>query len=166
MLSVEERLHPSIMDELFHVRLFYEGYFSALEGQNFAEWPRFFTDNSSYTVQSASSRRGGYAICDIFCDSKAMICDRANALNATSLFEQRFIRYFLGAIQIKERGPERLNVETSYLAIESVMDEAPAIFSVGRTIDVVERTEEGFLFSRREVVYDHTSIRNSLIFPL
>ena len=92
--------------------------------------------------------------------------DRAAALASTSLFEARFIRYFLGTVVVVESRPEELTVEASYLAVESVVDEPPAIFSVGRSFDVISKSGDAWLFDKREIAYDHTAIRNSLIFPL
>lgn len=152
--------------DLSDIRSFYEDYYSALEQADFSKWPDFFDEDGYYTVQSASGRRNGFLICDIFCDGKAMIRDRAAALRSTTVYEERFLRYFIGQLRIASSDAAKYEVETSYLAVESVVDEPPAIFSVGRTFDVVKKNGGQLLFTRREVVYDHSSIRNSLVFPL
>lgn len=166
MLTVRDPQVASPRGDLFNIRCFYEDYYGALEQADFSKWPDFFDEESYYTVQSASSRRNGYVICDIFCDSKAMIKDRAAALGSTAVFAERFMRYFVGNVRVTSWNEGKYDVETSYLAVETLVDEPPVIFSVGRTFDVIKKNGAQLLFGRREVVYDHSSIRNTLVFPL
>ena len=48
----------------------------------------------------------------------------------------------------------------------SIVGDPPTLFSAGRSIDVIVRTEAGLRFRSRTVVYDHTWVLNSLVFPL
>lgn len=166
MIESEMPDRQKYQDSLSEIRAFYDAYYLLIEEGAVTDWPSFFGDPAYYSVQSASGRSANSRICDSFCDNKAMIIDRATAINATSLYEKRTLRHFLGTLKIISSEQEKFHTETSYLAIESVVDEPPAIFSVGKTYDVITRQNGKMLFERREVVYDHSSIRNSLVFPL
>jgi salicylate 5-hydroxylase small subunit len=46
------------------------------------------------------------------------------------------------------------------------LSELSSVFSVGRYIDTVVRTELGLKFESRQVIYDSEMIPNSVIYPL
>lgn len=165
-MLIERESHGTYDQDLLRIRSFYESYYRQIEEGDILDWPEFFTENGYYSVQSASDRQANYLICDVFCDSRAMIIDRAAAINSTSLFEKHRFRHYLGTLTIMSREAEKFVVETTYLAVEAVADEPPAIFSFGKTFDQLALLDNELRFERREVVYDHSSIRNSLIFPL
>jgi anthranilate 1,2-dioxygenase small subunit len=149
------------------LRDFYDDYFACLEDQDIGRWPSFFTEDGHYLVQSAENHGLGLPIGEIFCDSAAMMRDRAAALRSTSVYEARRLRYFAGALRVEDApddGPIRASA--GYMAVESIVGDPPTLFSAGRSHDVLLRTDTGFLFRRRTVVYDHTWILNSLVFPL
>jgi anthranilate 1,2-dioxygenase small subunit len=157
--------HEQALPKL-RVREFYEDYAACLDAQDMAAWPGFFTEDGHYLVQSRASRDGGFRIGDIYCDGMAMFRDRAAALRTTSVHEARIVRHFLGSLRVAAAPDGAAAAETSYLAVQSVIDEAPMIFSTGRTIDLIVDEADRLRFRRRLVVYDHSFIRGSLVFPL
>jgi 3-phenylpropionate/cinnamic acid dioxygenase small subunit len=91
----------------------------------------------------------------------------AAALRATSMFEARRLRHFPGTLRIRALEADgTIRAEQSYLAIESIVGDAPVVFSAGRSVDEIIATAAGWRFRSRRVVYDHSYIRNSLVFPL
>lgn len=149
------------------LRELYEDYFACLEDQDIDRWPSYFTEDGHYRVQSAENHALGLPIGEIFCDSAAMMRDRAKALQATSVYESRQLRYFPGVMRIGQRKPDgAIPVELGYMAVESIVGDPPVLFSAGRSYDEVVETDSGLRFRKRTVVYDHTWILNSLVFPL
>lgn len=148
------------------VRELYEAYFACLDSQDIRAWPGFFTEDATYLVQSEENRRNGYAVGDISCQGGAMFRDRAAAIAGTTVYERRLLRHFPGNLRLGLLADGVVAAEMSYLAIETVADEMPVIFSAGRSIDEIRVAADGLLFRRRQVVYDHGFIRHSLVFPL
>jgi len=149
------------------LRDFYDAYFACLEDQDLERWPGFFTDDALYLVQSAENHGLGLPVGDVFCDSAAMRRDRAAALRTTSVFEPRRLRHFAGTLRLRDdAGDGVIRAEAGYLAVECLVGDAPALFSAGRSIDEIVRGADGLRFRSRRVVYDHTHVRNSLVFPL
>lgn len=149
------------------LRELYDDYFACLEDQDIERWPSYFTDDGHYLVQSAENHALGLPIGEIFCDSAAMMRDRSKALLATSVYESRRLRYFPGVMRVGQAGADgAVPVEIGYMAVESIVGDPPVLFSAGRSFDEVVQTGEGLRFRRRTVVYDHTWILNSLVFPL
>jgi len=149
------------------LRDFYDAYFACLEDQDLDRWPGFFTEDARYLVQSAENHGLGLPVADIFCDSAAMMRDRAAALRATSVFEARRLRHFPGTLRVRiDADGGVIRAELGYLAVESIVGDPPALFSAGRSLDEIVRTDAGLRFRSRRVVYDHTYVRNSLVFPL
>lgn len=149
------------------LREFYDAYFACLEDQDLDRWPSFFTEDARYLVQSAENHALGLPIGEIFCDSADMMRDRAAALQATSMYEPRRLRHFPGVLRVREVAADgAIQAELGYMAVESIVGDPPTLFSAGRSIDEVVPTPDGLRFRRRTVVYDHTWILNSLVFPL
>ncbi len=149
------------------LRDFYDAYFACLEDQDLERWPSFFTEDARYLVQSAENHALGLPIGEIFCDSADMMRDRAAALRATSMYEPRRMRHFPGVLRVREVAPDgTIRAELGYMAVESIVGDPPTLFSAGRSIDEIVSTPDGLRFGRRTVVYDHTWILNSLVFPL
>jgi salicylate 5-hydroxylase small subunit len=61
---------------------------------------------------------------------------------------------------------DRFECEANYAVFRTKLSELSSVFSVGRYIDVVVRTEEGLKFASRQVIYDSEMIPNSVIYPL
>ncbi|MEZ5649872.1 MAG: aromatic-ring-hydroxylating dioxygenase subunit beta [Burkholderiaceae bacterium] len=149
------------------LRDLYDDYFACLEDQDIDRWPSYFTDDGHYLVQSAENHSLGLPIGEIFCDSAAMMRDRSKALQATSVYESRRLRYFPGVLRVGQAMQDgAIPVELGYMAVESIVGDPPVLFSAGRSYDVVVQTGNGLRFRKRTVVYDHTWILNSLVFPL
>lgn len=149
------------------LRDLYDDYFACLEDQDIKRWPSFFTEDGHYLVQSAENHALGLPVGEIFCDSAGMMRDRATALRATSVYESRRLRYFPGVLRVGAATTDGMvPVELGYMAVESISGDPPVVFSAGRSYDQVVQTESGLRFRRRTVVYDHSWILNSLVFPL
>lgn len=148
------------------VREFYEDYFSCLEAQDLTAWLSFFTEDATYLVQSDDSHQGGFVVGDIYCEGMAMLRDRAAAIANTSVHERQAVRHFPGSLRLATRTGPRVASTMSYLAVRSVANEVPKIFSVGRSIDEILFDKGRLHFASRKVIYDHSFIDNSLVFPL
>lgn len=148
------------------VRELYESYFDCLDEQDIEGWTTFFHEQSSYQVQSFDNYSSGYRICDIFCDSHSMIKDRAQALCSSAKFEARHVRRFLGSFCANRADSALIDARSSYLAIETLANEPPQLFSAGKSFDRLIRVDGHLLFQHRTVIYDQTFIRNTLVFPL
>jgi salicylate 5-hydroxylase small subunit len=60
----------------------------------------------------------------------------------------------------------RIRCEANYAVFRTKLSDASTVFNVGRYLDTVVRTPEGFKFASRQCIYDTEMIPNSIIYPI
>src|ERR1700754_1990580 len=75
-------------------------YAAALDEQRLTDWVEMFTDDAFYVVISRENADRGLPVGLIYCENKAMIYDRAFALDKTAMFAPRYLRHIIGNLQI------------------------------------------------------------------
>jgi anthranilate 1,2-dioxygenase small subunit len=148
------------------LREFYEDYANAIDDDELERWPEFFTERSKYVIQSAENYTLGLPIGVIYCDSQGMLRDRVSAIRKTVMFEPRILRHFLSGLRIRTVDAETVRATIGFLVCESIPNEEPQIFAVGRYEDVLRRATASFLIEERICVCDNVRIRTSLIYPI
>jgi anthranilate 1,2-dioxygenase small subunit len=151
-----------LRDEL---RDFYDDYVHCIDSGELERWPDFFVEDAKYWVTARENYERGLEHGTIYCDGLGMIHDRVLALRKSTVFEPRWSRHLMGGVRIHEQG-EPIKTETSYVVYECLSDQEPRLFMVGRYIDKVVRTGEGFRFKERACVYDNYRLMTSLITPI
>jgi anthranilate 1,2-dioxygenase small subunit len=146
------------------LRDFYDDYAHCLDDRNLDRWTSFFTEDAIYRVIARENHDRGLEHATIYCDGKAMILDRALAVQKTTVQAPRWLRHVVGGVRIRSAG-EVIRSEASFIICESLSDRDPRLFLVGRYVDQVVRLRDSFLFKERNCVYDNYRILNSLIFP-
>ena len=59
-----------------------------------------------------------------------------------------------------------IHSEANYAVFRTKFDKESTVFNVGRYIDTIVQTPEGFKFAERLCVYDSEMIPNSIIYPI
>jgi salicylate 5-hydroxylase small subunit len=73
----------------------------------------------------------------------------------------------VGAPVVREVDAQgRWHCEANYAVFRTKLDGASSVFNVGRYLDVVVNTAQGFKFAQRHCVYDSEMIPNSIIYPI
>jgi salicylate 5-hydroxylase small subunit len=67
-------------------------------------------------------------------------------------------------MRIVENG--RIHAEANYAVFRTKLDKASTVFNVGRYIDTIVQTPQGWKFAERLCVYDSEMIPNAIIYPI
>ena len=148
------------------LRDFYEEYAVCLDEDELERWPGFFTEDCRYRVTSRETydQRLPYGL--IYCINKNMLKDRLMALRQTTMFEPRSLRHFISGLRVRQVDGDTIQAQANFAIFESLSDREPVVNMVGRYIDTIVRTPDGFLFKDRDCIADNYRIRTSLIIPV
>ena len=80
--------------------------------------------------------------------------------------DRYYTRHVVSPARILSQEGDAIRAEANYAVFRTKLSELSSVFSVGRYIDVVVRTEEGLKFASRQVIYDSEMIPNSVIYPI
>ena len=157
---------PLDFDTWWRLQALYGAYARALDNAEFAKWPEFFTGDAVYKVQSRENHDRGLPLAAIALESKGMLKDRVIGATDTIFHDPYSQRHVTGAPVVLERDGGTIHSEASYVVIRTRRDAMPEILSVGRYLDRVVDTADGFRFAERLCLFDNDLIANSLIYPI
>ena len=147
---------------------FNAAYAAALDEQRLTDWVEMFTEDAFYTVISRENVDKGMLAGLIYCDSKAMIYDRAFALEKTAMFAPRYLRHFISNLQILGEDPDgTIRARANYLVIQVLYDRPEAkLHQVGIYHDVFRRVDGALRLAERRCIYDSLLVDNALCLPV
>ena len=152
--------------EYFELSQLYARYAQAVSSSQWELWPEFFTEDCSYRLQPRENHERGFPLATLSFESKGMLKDRVYGIRETLFHDPYYQRHVVGAPVVLKAEPGRIESEANYAVFRTKLSELSSVFSVGRYIDVVVRTEEGLKFASRQVIYDSEMIPNSVIYPI
>jgi anthranilate 1,2-dioxygenase small subunit len=141
-------------------------YIACLDGKRIEDWPEFFEEECFYTILSQENEALGLELGLMRCESRAMLKDRAHAIKKTSMYGPRDIRHFFSGLIVRETATDLISAEANFLIVETLNDNLPRVFAVGRTYDEIKPTGDSFRFKTRRCVYTSNLIPNTLIMPI
>lgn len=154
-------LHHEI--EQFNAR-----YAAALDEQRLADWVDMFVDDAFYLVTSRENADQGLPVGLIYCEGKAMIRDRAFALEKTAMFAPRYLRHIIGNLVV--HGTDHngdVRAQANYVVLQVLLDRPDAtLHQVGRYHDLFRRTGTDLKLKERRCVYDNLLVPNALCLPV
>jgi anthranilate 1,2-dioxygenase small subunit len=147
---------------------FNAAYAAALDGQRLSDWAEMFTDDAHYVVVSRENFDRNLPAGLIYCENKRMIRDRAFALAETAMFAPRYLRHFIGNLEIL--GEERdgsIRARANYIVLQVLFDRPDAtLHQVGVYHDVFRRAGGTLKLAERRCVYDNLLVPNALCLPV
>ncbi|MDM0079685.1 aromatic-ring-hydroxylating dioxygenase subunit beta [Variovorax sp. J31P179] len=152
--------------DYFDLNQLYASYASAVSSGQWELWPEFFTEECSYRLQPRENYERGFPLATLSFESKGMLKDRVYGIRETLFHDPYYQRHVVGAPVILKAEADRFECEANYAVFRTKLSELSSVFSVGRYIDTVVRTEQGLKFASRQVIYDSEMIPNSIIYPL
>ena len=141
-------------------------YASAVDGGKWDLWPEFFIDNCVYKLQPRENHEHGFPLATLLFTSKAMLKDRAYGITETIFHDPYYQRHVVGAPIVRKIEDGRIHSEANYAVFRTKLDKESTVFNVGRYIDTIVMTPDGFKFAERLCVYDSEMIPNSIIYPI
>jgi anthranilate 1,2-dioxygenase small subunit len=161
---------PALDALLLHheVEKFNGAYAAALDEQRLTDWVEMFTDDAFYAVISRENADRGMPVGLIYCDSKAMIYDRAFALEKTAMFAPRYLRHFISNLQVLGEDQDgAIRARANYIVIQVLYDRPEAkLHQVGIYHDVFRRVDGALKLAERRCIYDNLLVDNALCLPV
>ncbi|TGN95705.1 aromatic-ring-hydroxylating dioxygenase subunit beta [Burkholderia sp. USMB20] len=144
----------------------YAEYTAALDSGDWNRWPEFFTDECVYRVQPRENFDRGFPLATMSFESKGMLKDRVYGMTETIFHDPYYQRHIVGAPIIREINSHCIKTEANYAVFRTKQDDLSSVFSVGRYIDIIQRTPEGLKFESKICIFDSEMVANSLIYPI
>jgi salicylate 5-hydroxylase small subunit len=152
--------------DYFELSQLYASYAQAVSSSQWELWPEFFTEDCIYRLQPRENYDRGFPLATLSFESKGMLKDRVYGIRETLFHDPYYQRHIVGTPVVLKAEANRFESEANYAVFRTKLSELSTVFSVGRYIDVVVRTEQGLKFASRQVIYDSEMIPNSVIYPL
>jgi salicylate 5-hydroxylase small subunit len=154
------------MKTWFGIQQLYADYASAVDSGHWDLWPEFFTEQCVYKLQPRENHERGFPLCTLSLTSKGMLKDRVYGIQETLYHDPYYQRHVVGAPIVRQVEDGRIHSEANYAVFRTKFDKESTVFNVGRYIDTIVQTSEGFKFAERLCVYDSEMIPNSIIYPI
>ena len=154
------------MQTWFGIQRLYADYATAVDSGQFDSWPEFFTEQCVYKLQPRENHERGFPLATLFLTSKGMLKDRVYGITETLYHDPYYQRHVVGAPIVRKVEEGRIYSEANYAVFRTKYDKESTVFNVGRYLDIIVQTSEGFKFAERVCVYDSEMIPNSIIYPI
>jgi len=153
-------------DDYLAIGQLYGDYAIAVDSGQWDLWPEFFTDDCVYRLQPRENHERGFPLATLSFTSKGMLKDRVYGIKETLFHDPYYQRHIVGTPVVRSLDAGSFRCEANYAVLRTKLSDASTVFNVGRTLDTVVRTPEGFKFASRECIYDSEMIPNSIIYPI
>jgi anthranilate 1,2-dioxygenase small subunit len=148
------------------LRDLYDDYAAAIDALRLDDWAAYFTEDALYKVIGRETYDQGLSHATIYCDSGAMIRDRAAAIRETAVFEPRFQRHFISGVRLEGQASGEIRARANFLVVESMFNAETRVLLAGEYVDRLVRQDGRLRFAERLAVYDSYRIPTTLILPV
>ena len=157
---------PAEIERRLELEALYTDYAHCLDNDALEDWPGFFVEDCYYRITSAENFGAGLPLGLVYLTSRSMLVDRVMALRKANIYEPQRYRHMIGAIKVESEGKGTIDVVANLLVVRTMQDGAMSLFAAGRYVDRLVRHNEGWKFTRKEVVLDSRQIDTLLAMPL
>ena len=154
------------MQTWFGIQQLYAEYALAVDSGKWDQWPEFFTEQCVYKVQPRENFERGFPLATLALTSKGMLKDRVYGITEPIYHDPYYQRHIVGAPMVRKVENGRIHSEANYAVFRTKYDKESTVFNVGRYIDTIVQSPEGFKFAERICVFDSEMIPNSIIYPI
>lgn len=149
------------------VEALFTDYAQAIDDMELERWPLLFVEDGLYKIVARENYDRGLPLATMLCESRRMMEDRVVTMRQTQMYAPRHLRHMTSGIRIGTPDADgAIPVASSFLVLQTLLDQPTQVFSAGRYIDRLVRADGRLMFRERIAVYDAAVISNSLIFPL
>ncbi len=141
-------------------------YIATLDGDRLEAWPELFVEDCLYEIIPKENYDAGLPAPVIRCDNRDMLHDRVISLRNANIYQPAIYRHFISGLTIVNSGADEIEMESSYLVINTSQIGESTVYQTGRYLDDVVRTADGWRFKRKRVVYDTSRIQTLLAIPI
>lgn len=143
-----------------------ERYIDAIDNDRLEIWPAFFTEDATYTIISRENHDRGLPAPIMKCRNRAMMRDRVVALRNANIYEPHRYRHATGGLVIVSHEGDLVTTRMSYIVTWTGQVGESIVFQTGCYHDVVVKTEQGWRYQDRTVVYDISRVHTLLATPI
>lgn len=165
-IAADRRLEALLLHR--EIEEFNSAYAAALDEQRLTDWAEMFTADAFYLVISRENADRGMPVGLIYCENKAMIHDRAFAVEKAEMFAPRYLRHIIGNTQVLgDAGNGEIRARANYVVVQVLFDRPEAkLHQVGVYYDRFRRVGEQLKLAERRCVYDNLLVDNALCLPV
>ena len=160
----------SVRELRLEIEEFHTEYCDTLDRGALQDWPAFFTEDALYRITARENADAGLPVGLVYADSRAMIRDRAFAIQHTQMFAPRYMQHFVTNVRILAAEPAaacgRIKAQSNYLLLQTLVDGPTTLHQSGRYYDTFVREGGRLLLKERQCVYDTLLIANDLVYPV
>ncbi len=154
------------MVQRFEISELFDRYASALDNDRLEDWPGLFTEDCLYEIVPKENEDMGLPAPVIHCDSAGMLRDRVLSLRHANIYEKPTYRHFSSGLEWSAVDPDTMDVTSNYLVVNTSQAGETSIYQAGVAKDRLVRTEAGWRFKRRRVIYDTSRVQTLLATPI
>jgi anthranilate 1,2-dioxygenase small subunit len=141
-------------------------YVSALDNDRLEDWPKLFVEDCFYEIIPKENEDLGLPAPLIHCDSAAMLRDRVISLRNANIYEKPTYRHFISGLEYERLDEATVSMTSNYVVINTSVAGETSIYQAGRYLDRVVRTDGGWRFQSKRVVYDTSRVQTALAIPI
>jgi anthranilate 1,2-dioxygenase small subunit len=142
-------------------------YCAVLDAGEIEQWPAFFVDDCLYRVTGRENVEANLPVGLVYCEGRAMLHDRAVAINRTQMFAPRSTLHICGNVRIMSaEGEDGFTAQTNFLLLQTLVEGPTTIHLAGRYHDQFVRVGCQLKLKNRQVVYDTTVIATDVVYPV
>ena len=160
----------SVRELRFEIEEFHADYCNTLDCGDLQKWPGYFVEDAVYRITARENADAGLLIGLVYADSRAMIRDRAFAIEHTQMFAPRYMQHLTSNVRVialeGSGGDLRIKAQTSYLLLQTLVDGPTTIHQAGRYYDTFVREDGRLMIRERQCIYDTLLIANDLVYPV
>ncbi len=157
---------PIDLQTWFEIQQLYSDYASAVDSGQWDLWPEFFTEQCVYKLQPRENHERGFPLATLLLTSKGMLKDRVYGISETIYHDPYYQRHVVGTPIVRKVENGRIHSEANYAVFRTKLDKESTVFNVGRYIDTLVHTPDGYKFAERLCIFDSEMIPNSIIYPI
>lgn len=157
---------PAEIEWRLELDALYTDYAHCLDDDALERWPDFFVEDCYYRITTAENFEARLPLGLVYLTSRAMLVDRVMALRKANIYEPQRYRHQISAIKVVSGSDAALDVVANFLVIRTMQDGEMSLFAAGRYVDRLVRHDEGWKFTRKDVVLDSRQIDTLLAMPL
>jgi anthranilate 1,2-dioxygenase small subunit len=141
-------------------------YVSALDNDRLEDWPKLFVEDCFYEIIPKENEDLGLPAPLIHCDNAAMLRDRVISLRNANIYEKPTYRHFVSGLEVEVLDETTVAMTSNYVVINTSVAGETSIYQAGRYLDRVVRTDNGWRFQSKRVVYDTSRVQTALAIPI
>jgi anthranilate 1,2-dioxygenase small subunit len=142
-------------------------YCALLDAGLIEQWPDFFTEDCIYRLTSRENADANLPIGLVYCEGRAMLHDRAVAINRTQMFAPRSMLHICGNVRvISVESQDSFTTQTNFILLQTLVEGPSTIHLAGRYYDHFVRVDGSLKLQERQAVYDNTVIATDVVYPV